>query len=134
MIVTFDFDITLAVSGYDPEGQCIYKGPNKPLVAAFRRHVEAGDQVSIVTTRMQAFEGLTDHRSVEEFLQEQQITPVQVVFTEGRPKAPFLVALGSQLHYDDNPDEAAGLPAGIEFRLVNDGLAPRPGTWAPTEA
>lgn len=132
MIVTFDFDHTLAISGYDPEtGEYIYQGPNKPLVEAFRRHVAAGDQVCIVTTRSEAFEGLSDHRSVAEFLAEQQLQPVRVVFTEGHRKAVFLEVLGSAIHYDDNPDEAEGLPPTIEFRLVNDGLAPRPGTWQP---
>jgi hypothetical protein len=130
--VTFDYDTTLAISLPDENLVWVYKRPNTPIVNELRRRLARGERVFIVTQRVEKDEHLPDRRSVQSFLDEQGLQPAGVVFTNGAPKASFLVALGSVLHFDDNPDEARGLPPSIEFRLVNDGLAPRPGTWFPS--
>ena len=83
-----------------------------------RRRIEAGERVLVVTTRCVVLEDLPDRTAVQRFLERHGLRPERVVFTNGRPKAPTLVALGSVLHFDDDEDEAEGLPESVEFRLV----------------
>lgn len=132
MIITFDFDTTLSLSRPTPEGGWEDRGPNLPLLLELRRHLAAGERVFIVTRREETGEQDASRSiSIQEFLTKHDLKPEGVIFTNGEYKASTLIKVGSTLHYDDDPDEAMGLPPEIEFRLVNDGLAPRPGTWQP---
>ncbi|OHD17989.1 MAG: hypothetical protein A2Y38_06355 [Spirochaetes bacterium GWB1_59_5] len=131
--VTFDFDTTLALSRPNADMVWVHVGPNLPILNELRRRLAAGERVFIVTCRVEANEQLPDRRSVADFLLEHGVQPTGIVFTNGQPKAPFVVALNSELHFDDDPDVGEALPPYIEFRLVNDGLTPRPGTWVPSE-
>lgn len=118
-IVSFDFDDTLLQTLPDEDWGLVEGGPNEPVLALLRAHAAAGDTVIVVTSRMEAHEARTGRTAVADFVREHALPVAAVHFTNGRPKAPTLVALGVDKHFDDDPEELAPLAAaGVEGVLV----------------
>jgi hypothetical protein len=107
-VVTFDFDNTLTVTGFDPEDGVFSRdcGPNLEALQAIKDHVEEGHSVHIVTSR-----GISTSHEVENFLRENGIESFisGVHFTLGDFKAIKLSELKSIKHFDDDPEELAQL-------------------------
>ncbi len=121
-VITFDFDDTLTQTQWDPEWEEFrFVGPNLVMLQALRAHVEMGDEVHIVTSRiMQKPEASRPdgQPSVGAFLRE-HLSDVSkrlagVHFTSGELKWKKLVELGTEKHFDDDPCELEALPPGIQ--------------------
>ena len=110
MIVTFDFDDTLTITRPDEDWGVVEVGPNMETINNMKEFIASGAQVYIVTSRFksssaQAYEGpqrSTPEQYVEEFGLQLAADPI---YTNGKLKAQTLLGLGSQLHFDDDPEE-----------------------------
>jgi hypothetical protein len=119
-VVTFDFDSTLLWWGVtrDADGDIedmVPMGKNPDIWPRFMRALGSGAQVHIVTTRKERLreetEAILDSWGVLSGL-------AGVHFTDGKPKRRMLEVLGSQLHFDDDPDELSNLPPGCKGVLA----------------
>lgn len=112
-VVTFDFDQTVVKSFLNKsvDGEEIYQfgGVNKEIVKRIKSHKQAGKTVFIVTSRKNHLEG--DDNSVKSILRRLKIEVDGVFYTNGEPKAQKLYELGSELHYDDDPEEREAIEA-----------------------
>lgn len=139
-VVTFDFDDTLLQSRalFDADGDYDSKeylpDPNPEVAPALEEELSRPDtHVYIVTSRTPGNRNYdspwppdrdgkppTLERDLEEWLRawREQIPSIRrlkgVRFTSGDLKRDTLAALGSVLHYDDDPEELANLPPGCE--------------------
>lgn len=125
MLVSFDFDDTLALTRPDEDWGSVDAGPNEPMVAALRAHAAAGDEVIIVTSRHSRGEGRLNFHpdeprrwAVADFVAEHKLPVTAIHFTDGKDKAPTLVELGVAKHFDDDDEELALLPSTIEGVLA----------------
>jgi len=124
MVVSFDFDDTLLLTRPCADWGTVGAGPNKPMLAALREHAAGGDAVIIVTTRnesrdAEAHKGMGPSRTpVSVFVALHGLPVDSIHFTDGEHKAETLVALGVSKHFDDDDDELALLPEGIEGVLA----------------
>ncbi len=100
MIVTFDFDLNLKfpISNKDMN----YPDVNKPVLNSFYKHMEKGHTIYIVTSRLYSRFSLDEIRN---FLKKYDLEVKDIIHTNGDLKANTLKKLGSQLHYDDDPEE-----------------------------
>lgn len=126
-VVTFDFDDTLTQTQWDPEWECFrFVGPNLVTIQSLRAHLEMGDEVHIVTSRIgpesmlmqeQGHDPVTGQPAVGPFLRKQLGEDLEkltgVHFTSGDLKWKKLVELGCEKHFDDDPCELEALPPGI---------------------
>jgi len=96
MKVSFDFDTTLMF----PDGN-----PNNDIVDIMKDHINNGNEVLIVTSRLANF----DNSDLFSFLEYVDID-VPVVFTDLNDKWPELKKLKVDLHFDDDK---------IEIDLIN---------------
>ena len=127
-VITFDFDDTLTQTQWDAEEMNFrFVGPNLVMIQALRAHLNMGDQVHIVTSRMgpedldrkrSKNDTWTGQPSVGAFLQEHLGPDMErlagVHFTSGDLKWKILAELGSEKHFDDDPCELEALPPGIQ--------------------
>ena len=121
--ITFDFDDTLTQTQWDASTDCFrFTGPNLVMIQCLRTHLDLGDDVHIITSRMgpdhlddpaAAFTGqpsvstfLTDHLGDD----RHRLTGVH--FTAGDLKWRLLHELDSDRHFDDDPCELEALPPG----------------------
>lgn len=95
-VVTFDFDHTLLFEIGEP---------NEEGIAHFRRHMAAGDECHVVTSRISANQVMA--REIPDFLKAHGLKAESIVFTEGHDKLGHLRKLGSDLHFDDDEHEIA---------------------------
>jgi len=137
-IVTFDFDSTLALSPWNEEkDDWQFQGPHQVLVDKLHAHAKEGSMVYIVTSRKKELQDeekrwyvhmpyatppkkyIPDYQiAVWDFVKQYGLPIKDVIFTNGDLKAKAedgLVELGSDLHYDDDPEEIeAAKEAGIK--------------------
>lgn len=101
MIVTMDFDLNLKLpipSDTDKE----YPDANMKVVDSYRKHMEHGHDVYIVTSRIYNRQSIME---IMNFLDKYKLKAKDIHHTNGDLKAATLERLGSQLHYDDDPEE-----------------------------
>jgi len=118
MVVTFDFDDTLLRTVSDEDVGIREDGPNGPILMRLVDHIQAGDEVHIVTSRLERLEGTDDWTTVAGFLTTHGLEGLPVHFTDGDPKTETLARLGSKKHFDDDQWEIDTLPDGCEGVLV----------------
>lgn len=111
-IATFDFDNTLLFSRFDSQLMTyVDDEPNYALIEELRRMAAAGTVIYIVTGRSRDLEDdkqLAELRStVASFVRDYELPVRAAYFTEGAYKGATLKALGSQIHFDDDPEELA---------------------------
>ncbi len=126
-VVTFDFDDTLSLSHFDREkDDWVHDGPHLPMIGKFNKYKDLGYKVFIVTTRHQEYkddqgwytlypktsnnkEGKKyfspDQRAVEQFIEEYNLEPDGIFFTNGDLKVKTLLKLRSSVHHDDDLEE-----------------------------
>ena len=93
MIISFDFDSTLKTA---------LGNPNEEFVGEFRKHMEKGDHIIIVTSRMDSSKS---QKEIKSFLQQFGLEAKGIFHTNGNWKAPFLDELNVDIHYDDDEQE-----------------------------
>jgi len=112
-VITFDFDQTIVKSFLNKtaDGEEIYQfgGVNKEIVKRIKSFKQAGKTVFIVTSRQNYLE--EGDNSVKSLLKRLNIEVDGVFYTNGEPKAQKLYELGSELHFDDNPEEREAIEA-----------------------
>ena len=117
MIVTFDFDNTIAMSHMvlDDDGEVTYEfdGYNNVIVDKIKQHISNRDEVYIVTSRVKAKEGMFPNDTVPKHLHNLGVQgyflPDRLFYTNSQPKIQVLRRLGSQLHWDDDIEEMISL-------------------------
>jgi hypothetical protein len=124
-VITFDFDDTLTQTQWDPEEENFrFVGPNLAMIKILREHLNMGDEVHIVTSRMgpanqNEAENASFHGqpAIGPFLREhlgddlERMTGVH--FTSGALKWKKLAELDSDRHFDDDPCELEALLPGV---------------------
>ena len=111
--ITFDFDNTIMMTRPDEDWGQVVDGPNKDVIKLMKKHKQMGDQVIVVTSRMQRNETGgpydPDHPaympSVAEYLEKYGVEVDRVMFTDGDLKAETLAQINSDLHFDDDEEE-----------------------------
>jgi hypothetical protein len=123
MIVTFDFDDTLLYRTleFDEDGDAVF--PHRPVGDGrnpmgfyhLMEHLEASDEVHLVTSRMR-----NRLPEVEEWLRKWGVRDrfAGVHATNGQWKVSKLVELGSEVHYDDDKEELGRLPQSIRGQYI----------------
>jgi len=122
-VITFDFDDTLTQTQWDTEEECFrFIGPNLMTLQQMRDHLNRGDVVHVVTSRMgpdrlsDTPDVITGQPSVAAFLLEHlgddRKRLAGVHFTAGDLKWRLLHELDSDKHFDDDPCELEALPPG----------------------
>lgn len=117
MIVTFDFDNTIAMSQMmitdNGDVEFEFQGYNEQIVGKIKQHIQNGDEVHIVTSRTKAKEGLYPEDTIEKHLKKLNLhgyfLPYNLHFTDGEPKINKLRQLGSEMHWDDDVEEMLSL-------------------------
>lgn len=100
MKVSFDFDDTLKDS---------YTGePCKPAIKRLIHHLNEGDEVYIVTSRVESDKSF---KEIRDFLFDHAEPVDGIYFTRLQPKVYTLEKLGVELHYDDDKYELSLLKA-----------------------
>jgi 8-oxo-dGTP pyrophosphatase MutT (NUDIX family) len=112
-IVSFDFDNTIAITYIDfsdednPDPKFIEY--NQDIVALIREHIDKGDEVYIVTSRIKALEADYPEAEVPYHLRKLNLSeyflPNRVFYMDGGLKTEKLLELNVDLHYDDNMEE-----------------------------
>ena len=100
MVITFDFDETLTESEFHTSYALWVSSlnPNKAIVDKFRAYQELGDEVHIVTFR--SADGIQE---IDEFLVANNLKPVKIHATGGKPKKTIICdLLKSSIHFDDD--------------------------------
>jgi hypothetical protein len=116
--VSFDFDDTLLQTLPDEDAFSVENGENEALLEILRAHAAAGDDVFIVTSRYPDRFVLSNRTKVADFVAAHALPVKDIIFTAGRAKAPVLLALGIEKHFDDDREELALLPRHIQGVLV----------------
>jgi len=127
-VITFDFDDTLTQTQWDQEEENFrFMGPNLAMIQCLRAHLDNGNDVHVVTSRMgpeMDGEGHTWSHSqpaVLPFLREHlgpDFDRLSGVHWCGGLKKGKLAELGSARHYDDDGVELSDLPEGCSGVLV----------------
>ena len=98
MTVTFDFDDTLTKPIQNENGLwvCSNQPYNEIINGVFQTHVDNGDEIHIVTTRLKS-------NPVDKFLETHELVSKieRVWYTNGVSKTSMLQDIGCDLHYDD---------------------------------
>ena len=127
MVVTFDFDNTIAMSHMiitpDEDVEYKFEGYNGEIVKKIRQHIQNGDDVHIVTSRTKEKEhqmmGFDD--SIEKHLGRLNLQgyflPHNLHYTNGQLKLNKLRQIGSEMHWDDDIEEMISLKsAGMGYK------------------
>ena len=118
MIVTFDFDLTLSFP--KPDGMTSQEWNETPVeettniefLNLLKTHLDVGDEVHIVTSRN---ENSFSRHEIKSFLLKHLQKEIPIWHTDGQLKAHTLKHIGSEMHYDDDPEEiVAAKKAGIK--------------------
>ena len=116
MVVTFDFDNTIAMSHITflgDEPQFVFESYNDVIISKIMKHIQNGDEVYIVTARDKAKEDLFPHDSIPYHLKKIGLggyfLPDRVFYTNDLPKMKILRQLGSEMHWDDKMEEVIAL-------------------------
>jgi acid phosphatase class B len=122
MVITFDFDDTLLYTeaildeeGFYDHAEII--GKNPIVYPVFEKLLnDPKNEVHIVTTRSSS-----SSQKTEDQLRKWGVLDklAGVHFTDGQYKTETLQALGSKLHFDDDEDEIARVPAGCKGMKVD---------------
>ena len=125
VVITFDFDDTLSLSHWDnEEDDWVHDGPHLPMIKKYKEYKNDGYKVYIVTSRYQEFldkDGnwytLYPHVTpskkyfsksqmpIGKFIEEYNLNPDGVLFTDGKLKIETLKHLNSTIHHDDDIEE-----------------------------
>lgn len=103
-IVSFDFDATLCC--IDQHNNSLMRA-NPHTLNLFRRHINSGDQVYIVSYRNPDHETEEYKNShpervlIQEFLDYHELKVQGIILTNHNPKLQYLLDLNTQIHYDD---------------------------------
>lgn len=137
-VITFDFDDTLSLSHFDWDlDDWIHDGPHLPMIKRYKKYQDKGYKVYIVTSRHQEFKDkdgnwftfypkvtpsekyFTDYQMpVQKFIDEYNLRPDGVIFTNGKLKIDALKKLKAAVHHDDDTEEIeAAENAGIKTIL-----------------
>ena len=119
-VIAFDFDNTLTVEEWGKP-----TGWNERMLRRMRLHAFEGDVIIIVTARhgQEADERLSSlgweqvgsYPLVYASVARHRLPVGAVFFTDGALKGPFLVELGAEVLYDDNPEQRlSAVEHGIE--------------------
>ena len=120
MNVSFDFDNTLTMTQWCDEEGWFFKdaGPNLVMVQCAHAHIAMGNEVHIITSRMESTKSKTDIlRLLSNNGLGTKVTGIH--FTNGSLKADKIVELDISRHFDDDPDELAALPSHCDGVLIN---------------
>ena len=100
-MITFDFDDTLTRPIWDKKYQLFEPSinPNYDSIAKLNSFHEQGEEIRIVTTRWSRLE-------IVDFIEKYNLPISAIHCTQGGFKGEILNKIGSQLHFDDSPDEA----------------------------
>ncbi|TRZ50833.1 MAG: hypothetical protein D4S01_05955 [Dehalococcoidia bacterium] len=101
MIVTMDFDLNLKLPGAD-DTEKEYPDANMKVVDSYLKHMKRGHDVYIVTSRSYNRQSIVE---IMNFLDKYKLKAKDIHHTNGDLKVATLERLGSQLHYDDDPEE-----------------------------
>ena len=111
-VITFDFDNTIAMSHMKLAGngvEYVFDGYNTKIIELIRHHIKKGDEVHIVTARVEEKEGMFPDDTIEKHLEKlslkKDLWPNSVWYTNDTPKREKLIELGTVIHYDDNMQE-----------------------------
>ena len=117
--ITFDFDDTLTQTVWDEVADCFRCiGPNAAMVRALRSHLDAGDDVHVIVSRIgpelatRRVDPLVPGAFLREHLAEDFERLSGVHFTSHDLKWRLLHRLDSAKHYDDDPCELDAMPPG----------------------
>jgi hypothetical protein len=123
MVITFDFDDTLKLTKLlrDEDGDIAgidYTGdePNVLILSKLKKALDAGHVVHIVTSRHwseASEEGMKKWLATQLADHGGLAALAGIHFTDGKLKRDKLLSLGSQLHFDDSPEELLALPKSI---------------------
>ena len=134
MVVTFDFDNTIAMSHIEfinDRPKFIFESYNQVILDKIKQHIQDGDEVYIVTARDKAKEGLFPEDNIPYHLKklklDEYFLPDRVFYTNDQPKLKILRKLGSEMHWDDKMEEIIalkriGMKAKNPYDLLNDVL------------
>ena len=105
-MITFDFDDTLTRPIWDKKELWFEptSNPNYDSFARVKSFHARGEEIRIVTTR---FATRWSRIEVVDFVETYQLPISAIHYTEGELKGETLFKLGSRLHFDDSPEEAA---------------------------
>ena len=125
VVVTFDFDDTLALSNWDEEeGNWAHIGPHKSFIDKLQQYKNKGNTVYVVTSRNEKYESQAlenpNQKAVQEFLDEHGINVDGVYFTNGQSKIETLLQLGSTIHHDDDPGDILDARANDIEAIISD--------------
>jgi len=95
-IISFDFDSTLANSYLNDDGFWSIS-PNVTMINILMNHHSQGDEIIIVTSRMDR-----SMDEVREFVKDNNLPVSEIYNTNGEFKGPMLEYLGVSKHYDDD--------------------------------
>jgi 8-oxo-dGTP pyrophosphatase MutT (NUDIX family) len=116
MVVTFDFDNTIAMSHItfiSDEPEFIFESYNDVIISKIMKHIHNGDEVYIVTARDKAKEDLFPTDNIPYHLKkiglDGYFLPDRVFYTNDQPKLKLLRKLESEMHWDDNMEEIIAL-------------------------
>ena len=117
MIVTFDFDNTIAMSHMviGPDGDVKYEfdGYNDQIIAKIKEHIQNQDEIHIVTSRIKTKEGMFPEDTIPKHLERLNLQgyflPHRLHYTDGQPKIQTLRQIGSEMHWDDDVEEMISL-------------------------
>jgi len=126
MIVSFDFDSTIALSEWDKEENDYVRDErgdqiqhlNPKIAAKIKEHKVNGDTVYVLTTRYAIW-----REDTQKFLEDNNLWGYidDLIFTNGAWKANKAKKLGIKKHYDDDSEELRRLKyKGIEGVMVHD--------------
>lgn len=123
MVVTFDFDDTLLYRALerDEDGDVVFPhktvgdGRNPMGFYHLMEHLNAGDEVHLVTSRMR-----NRLPEVDGWLRKWGVRDrfAGVHATDGEWKVGKLVELGSEIHYDDDKEELQRLPSSVRGQYI----------------
>lgn len=114
-VVTVDFDDTLCSSSFDGAWGKMDKVPITRVIDFVKKLHTEGNEIHIVTFRMQK-----DKKEVQNFCRIHKIPISTIVCTNWTNKLPFIKALNSSLHIDDDVDVCTlCIKAGINVLLVD---------------
>jgi len=101
-MITFDFDDTLTRPVYSEKYSQFESSdnPNYDTFAKLKNFHQLGQEIRIVTTRWSRLE-------IVDFVEKYKLPISAIHCTFGELKGETLNKIGSQLHFDDSPDEAA---------------------------
>jgi acid phosphatase class B len=122
MVITFDFDDTLLYTKavFDEEGYYDHSeivGKNPIVYPVFEKLLnDPKNKVYIVTTRSSS-----SRQKTEDQLRKWGVLDklAGIYFTDGQYKIRTLQALGSKLHFDDDEEEIARMPAGCKGMKID---------------